>query len=182
MPGQTRQEAERRALLTNASNKEYTIRIMDKHQRREAICEGCQKPFLSGHQGQGKWERFCSRPCWYEHGRPLQKGPLAPAWKGGGPRVNEHRLIAERLLGRPLGAKEVVHHINHNHTDNRPENLLVFASSGDHTRLHLKGQSPSPAARSARIEAYRRDPSCLYKRWETRRAKYGPSGHRSKAT
>ena len=66
---------------------------------------------------------------------------LAMARKDG--YVMQHRLIVAMKLGRPLTRTECVHHINHDATDNRLENLMLFASNADHKR-HGHGQAIAP--------------------------------------
>lgn len=46
------------------------------------------------------------------------------------------RQVAEQIIGRLLSQEEQVHHINFIKHDDRPENLYVFASAGDHTEYH----------------------------------------------
>lgn len=67
--------------------------------------------------------------------------------------VLEHRIVMEETLGRLLDRSEVVHHINGDPTDNRPENLDVTTQS-EHASSHgakrergldgrfLKGRTP----------------------------------------
>ncbi len=47
-----------------------------------------------------------------------------------------HRVVAEQMLGRPLRAGEVVHHIDGDIRNYAPDNLVVFASSAEHTKHH----------------------------------------------
>ena len=56
-----------------------------------------------------------------------------------------HILLMEEILGRPLKENEVVHHINEDKRDNRPENLQVL-DRGKHTSLHKQGVAVSGAS------------------------------------
>ena len=53
-----------------------------------------------------------------------------------GKRVLEHRHIMETHLGRKLTNRERIHHINHNKTDNRIENLELMSSQSEHLKHH----------------------------------------------
>jgi len=64
--------------------------------------------------------------------------------------VPEHRLVAEKILGRYLTKQELIHHIGikylmnsiENKSDNRPKNLYLFRSNGKHAQYHhLKNKS-----------------------------------------
>ena len=55
--------------------------------------------------------------------------------------VLEHRLVMEEKLGRLLERNEIVHHINGDPSDNRPENLEVMTQS-EHARGHLVNRDP----------------------------------------
>lgn len=56
------------------------------------------------------------------------------AWKNCGS-IFEHRLVAEKMMGRQLRDNEDVHHPDEDKTNNRPENLLVLEKS-QHSKLH----------------------------------------------
>lgn len=80
-------------------------------------------------------------------GRTYQKGSANGNYKGryevdgyiwlnvDGRRIAEHRAVAEMALGRPLSSSEIVHHKDHNKTNNRVENLQIVSRS-EHAKLH----------------------------------------------
>lgn len=50
--------------------------------------------------------------------------------------VLEHRIIAEKFIGRNITQQEEVHHINGNKHDNTPSNLYLFKTKSDHMKFH----------------------------------------------
>lgn len=48
---------------------------------------------------------------------------------------HQHRVVMERILGRPLLKSEIVHHKDRNKKNNSPENLEIMSQS-EHIRHH----------------------------------------------
>ena len=104
----------------------------------ERACVVCGTMFRPRWYGKA---RFCGMLCahrWTAKNRKTTKGYVITA-KGykalylpSHPRAMktgyllEHRLVAEGIVGRPLKTTEVVHHLNGDRMDNRPENLEIL--------------------------------------------------------
>ncbi len=108
--------------------------------------------------------KACKRFGFQMRRRGPKSGPEHKGWKGGihadksgyvlvhfpnhpssnsSGYVRQHRLIAEKILGRPLLATEVVHHIDDDPANNSPENLMVFETNGQHLAATLAGKCPN---------------------------------------
>lgn len=121
-----------------------------------AVCEKCGKGrrviFIKGKPR----HRIC-RECQLDNLHKQNLGEKHPNWKGGKRQrgrgyiliwkpehpfatqegyVPEHRLVMEIYLGRFLKTDEIVHHENNDTTDNRIENLRLFATNGQHMTYH----------------------------------------------
>src|SRR5262245_60887945 len=102
-------------------------------------------------------------PAW-RGGRVIDKSGYVLIWLPGHPEANrhgqvrEHRVVMAQILGRPLLRAEVVHHKNKDKQDNRPENLELYQSNGEHLADELRGHSQrlTPEGRERLRECGRR--------------------------
>ena len=111
---------------------------------------GCGKETTKAPKKQEGYKKGDSKKYIKYHGT---KGADSPNWKGGrgkhssgyitirvAPRkyVMEHVLIAEKALGKSLPEGALIHHVNEDRADNRPENLVICESWAYHRSLHRR--------------------------------------------
>jgi hypothetical protein len=125
----------------------------------QKLCEcGCGKVTSTAKQKiselgllKGEYRRFIQ-------GHNSMRGDKAYAWRGGRigngtgymnlylpdhPRavdgyVLEHRVIAEKVLGKQLSLTAVIHHINEKRSDNSNNNLMICEDENYHKLIHRR--------------------------------------------
>lgn len=125
-----------------------------KREKQEAfVCKYCKKEFKRRIYDSRDKGKFCSSKCalskvrtrkhQVEAGKLGAKAVIAK-YRGTGTKGyireltgHQHRIVAEKMLGRKLRKGEIVHHKDENKHNNKPENLEVMTQA-EHCRLHFK--------------------------------------------
>jgi len=106
---------------------------------RQRDCKGCGTAFEPTYPANVYCSLACANRTIGRTNREIMSAARRDSGEGKSYRKllgrHEHRVVAEMMIGRPIRADEVVHHINGDFRDNRPENLRVMTRS-EHTRMH----------------------------------------------
>lgn len=110
----------------------YECYIEFKTKRMKVKCDYCGTIFEKKRSDiKRSNHNFCSQECNLSFRHKQGEGTINH-------RVNGkvvHRRIAEEKIGRPLKPYEEVHHVDGNHFNNDPDNLMILSKS-DHSKIH----------------------------------------------
>lgn len=112
----------------DARELENAVEEIQRQAENLRLCHLCGFPLDK------RQKKFCSKICRSIADRKRCPKGKYPCLSVNGERVYQHRLIWEKN-NRKLRQGEVVHHINEDPRDNRPENLQAMTIA-EHTALH----------------------------------------------
>ena len=105
-------------------------------QGRMGLKPGQERVWVSEEAKRGIVARYAKWAKTHAKGKSIKPNGYIEITIGENKGRGEHAIVAEKAIGRPVEKGEVVHHINGNRSDNRPENLMVMSRS-EHTSLHM---------------------------------------------
>ena len=104
---------------------------LDCQSQSTCVSQGCGRLIVSHHlcaSHAEQWRRGIPLSPIGSYRRRSDVGHLSRGYRYFG-KIAEHRLVMERLVGRPLTTLESVHHKNTVRDDNRPDNLELWTKS-----------------------------------------------------